>query len=171
MKAKHTLIHQTGKLSKMEGLSIQLIEICQNFIGVLKKSFILFAKYISKFVFKRKKLPFYKITIGLKSIEQKEPRQTISVIREFRETDLDRIWHMLNVKCEEKWGRKLKNFDCVRISKRSPDFKKYIRDRQQKAFNQYDDILSPACTLVPSNKSSNSVNSPQSVYGQYRNQK
>jgi hypothetical protein len=31
--------------------------------------------------------------------------------------------------------------------------------------------LSPANTLIPFNKSSTSVNVPQSVYGQYRNQK
>ena len=116
-------------------------------------------------------LPFYKITIGLKSTEQKDPKQTISVVREFKETDLDRIWHILNVKCEEKWGRKLNAFDCVKISKRSPDYRKYVRDRQQKAFNQYDDILSPEYTLVPTNKYSISDNSPQSVYGQYRNKK
>jgi hypothetical protein len=114
-------------------------------------------------------LPFYKITIGLKNTEQKEPRQTISVVREFGETDLDRIWHILHVKCEEKWGRKLHAFDCVKISKRSPDYRKYIRDRQQKTFNQYDDILSSDHTLIPSNKSSDSVNIPKSVYGQYRN--
>jgi len=116
-------------------------------------------------------LPFYKITIELKIAEQKEPRQTISVVREFRETDLDRIWHILNVKCEEKWGRKLNAFDCVKISKRSPDYRKYIRDRQQKAFNEYDDILSPDNILVPLNKPFDSINSPQSVYGQYRNKK
>jgi hypothetical protein len=116
-------------------------------------------------------LPYYKITIGLKNTEQKEPKRTISVVREFVETDLDRIWHILYVKSEEKWGRKLNAFDCVKISKRSPDYKKYVRDRQQKTFNQYDDILSPADTSIPSNKSSAPVNIPQSVYGQYRNQK
>ena len=88
-------------------------------------------------------LPFYKISISLKKTDQSVSGRSISVIREFSDTDLDRVWHMLHVKCLEKWGRQLSSFDCVLISKRSPDYLQFIRDRQQKKFIRYDDILSP----------------------------
>ena len=56
-------------------------------------------------------MPFYKISISLKKSDQSVSGQTISVIRDYKEPDLDRVWHMLHVKCEEKWGRKLNSFD------------------------------------------------------------
>ena len=115
-------------------------------------------------------MPFYKISISLKKSDQSVSGQTISVIREYREPDLDRVWHMLHVKCEEKWGRKLNSFDCVKISKRSPHYLKWIKDRQQKTFNKYDEILSPLyISMVDSDKPLNK--NPQSVNGKYRNQK
>ena len=120
-------------------------------------------------VLKKTKTPFYKITIELKNIEQKESRQAISVVREYRETDLDRIWHMLNVKCEEKWGRKLNSFDCVRISKRSPEYLKYIQGMQRKLYDKYDDLLSTEYMIQP--MSSPAENRPQAVNGKYRNHK
>ena len=70
--------------------------------------------------------------MSLKKSDQSVSGQTISVIREYKEPDLDRVWHMLHVKCEEKWGRKLSSFDCVKISKRSPHYLKWIKDRQKK---------------------------------------
>jgi hypothetical protein len=88
-------------------------------------------------------MPFYEIFISLKKTDQSISGRSISVIREYKDGDLDRVWHMLFVKCQEKWGHKLHLFDCVLISKRSPDYLKFIRDQQQKKFNRYDDILSP----------------------------
>ena len=115
-------------------------------------------------------MPFYKISISLKKGDQSVSGQMISVIREYKEPDLDRIWHMLHVKCEEKWGRKLSSFDCVRISKRSPHYLKWIKERQQKTFNNYDDILSPV--YIPVLETDKPLNkNPQSVNGKYRNQK
>jgi hypothetical protein len=115
-------------------------------------------------------LPFYKITISLKKSDQSAQKQAISVIREYEESDLDRVWHAVHVKCEQKWGRKLNSFDCVRISKRSPDYLKYVKDKQQKKFNNYDDILSPV--YIPMETKANSEpKRPQSVNGKYRNQK
>lgn len=61
---------------------------------------------------------------------------------------------MVHLKCEEKWGRKLNSFDCVRISKRSPDYLKYLQDKQQKRFTNYDDILSPV--PIPTENKTNS---------------
>jgi hypothetical protein len=77
---------------------------------------------------------------------------------------------MLHVKCEEKWGRKMNSFDCVTISKRSPHYLKWIKDRQQKKFNKYDDILSPV-NIPKANFDKPLNNSPQSANGKYRNQK
>lgn len=115
-------------------------------------------------------MPFYKISISLKKNDQSVSGQTISVIREYKEPDLDRVWHMLHVKCEEKWGRKMNSFDCVRISKRSPHYLKWIKERQQKTFNNYDDILSPV--YIPMSETDKALNiRPQSVNGKYRNQK
>jgi hypothetical protein len=118
---------------------------------------------------KFRKLPFYKISILLKKTEQNESCRAITAVREFKETELDKIWHVLHVKCEEKWGRKLNSFDCVRISKRSPDYLKYISDRQQKKFNRYDDILSPDYTRELQIKNSSASGNPPSVNGRYRN--
>jgi len=115
-------------------------------------------------------LPFYKISVSLKKSDQPAARQTISVVREYLDSDLDRLWHMVHVKCEEKWGRKLNSFDCVRISKRSPDYLKYLKDKQQKKFNNYDDILSPVYIPLES-KTNTESKKTQSVNGKYRNQK
>jgi hypothetical protein len=115
-------------------------------------------------------LPFYKITISLKKGDQPAARQSISVIREYTEPDLDRVWHTVHLKCEEKWGRKLNSFDCVRISKRSPDYLKFLKEKQQKTFNNFDDILSPVYIPVET-KANSEPKRPQSVNGKYRNQK
>jgi hypothetical protein len=116
-------------------------------------------------------LPFYKITITLKKNELQGSGQLISVVREYKEFELDRIWHFLNVKCEEKWGRKLNSFDCVRISKRSPDYLKYIKALQNEKYNKYDDLLSN--DYIPRSSESNQVKIPQkqAINGRYRNQK
>ncbi|HEY4937136.1 MAG TPA: hypothetical protein VII44_11175 [Puia sp.] len=113
----------------------------------------------------------YKITITLKKSEQQGSGQLISVIREYKEFELDRTWHFLNVKCEEKWGRKLNSFDCVRISKRSPDYLKYIKDLQHKKYNKYDDLLST--DYIPRSSENNPTKIPvkQAVNGRYRDQK
>ena len=116
-------------------------------------------------------MPFYKITITLKKSELQGSGQLISVVREYKEFDLDRIWHFLNVKCEEKWGRKLNSFDCVRISKRSPDYIKYIRALQHKKYNKYDDLLST--DYIPQSSENNlaKISQKQAVNGRYRDQK
>ena len=115
-------------------------------------------------------MPFYKISVSLKKGDQPATRLNITVVREYQEPDLDRVWHMIHVKCEEKWGRKLNSFDCVRISKRSPDYLKYISDRQQKKFNKYDDILSPV-DIPAESKTRTESKKPQTINGKYRNQK
>ena len=116
-------------------------------------------------------MPHYKIFISLKKNDQASSGQMISVIREFNEFDLDRIWHMLNMKCESKWGRKLNSFDCVMISKRSQDYRKYVKNLQQKKFNRYEDLLSTDHLPEQTNNRHDANTKSQSVNGKYRNHK
>jgi hypothetical protein len=111
------------------------------------------------------KLPLYKVTIFLEKDEQMTAGRMISVFREFKDPDLDRIWHILENKCAVKWGRKMNSFDCVMISKRSPDYLKYVRDLQRAKNQLYVSYSSPDHRI-------RRVNSKQiPVNGKYRNQK
>lgn len=74
-------------------------------------------------------MPIYKITLVLRSEGPPYQNATRLVFREYPSADLDAVWHKLLLKSEEKWGRDLKDFDCVMISKRSPQYRNFLKDQ------------------------------------------
>ncbi|MHA4810214.1 hypothetical protein ACX0G9_19030 [Flavitalea flava] len=110
-------------------------------------------------------MPFYKIMVLLRPTSYPGTPREISVIRYLKETDIDKVWHMLDIKSREKWAEAVKDFDCVQISKRSADYQVYLKQEAGKkgATNsqEFSDIP-PAAVLEPGKPSD---------WGKYRNKK
>lgn len=72
-------------------------------------------------------MPFYKITIILRS------GKMISGIKEEINTNIDNVYHIYENRANSHYGSyEIKSFDCVMISKRSKDYKEYLKNLQKK---------------------------------------
>jgi hypothetical protein len=85
-------------------------------------------------------MPFYKIDIRLRCAQPPGPERVISVVRQYKEPDIEKVWHILEVKSRKKWESAMKAFSCVQISKRSEEYQEYLK-RQGKGPAQEDDEL------------------------------
>lgn len=74
-------------------------------------------------------MPFYQFTVKLKG-------KTLRGIRE-SPLELERVYHMAQLKCEQKFAGDMLKFDCVQISKRSDVYKDWIK---AKTAGQKDDL-------------------------------
>jgi hypothetical protein len=63
-------------------------------------------------------MPYYKITIRLK-------QKILVVYRQYKETDIERVWSVLENKCRQKWASQLQEFTCIILGKRSNDYREY----------------------------------------------
>ncbi len=71
-------------------------------------------------------MPYYFITLKLKN------RMPVQVIREYTDTNLEIVFQKLHYKAEEKYGRDLLYFNCMTLSKQSPEAKAYIERKMKK---------------------------------------
>ena len=71
-------------------------------------------------------MPYYKISFTLSNPTDRQKDQPVKTYRQYKETDIDRVWHLVEKKCREKWNDRLIGFDCVIFSKRSPDYQEYL---------------------------------------------
>jgi len=72
-------------------------------------------------------MPYYKITFILASNSQHMRDQPVLVYRQYKEQDIEKVWQLIENKCRLKWGNRLKFFDCIIFSKRSPDYQVYVK--------------------------------------------
>jgi len=84
-------------------------------------------------------MPFYWISFTIRSRTDAQ-EQTIVAYRQYPETDIDKVWHQLHVKCQQKYGGSLKVFDCVSFSKRSTHYQAYLRQEHDKKHSGSDKI-------------------------------
>lgn len=74
----------------------------------------------------RKRMPHYKITYTLKG-------KRSSGVRELDNPDVEVAYNHFYKKTTDKFGDyDIKNFDCVKLSKKSPDYLKWIANKQKK---------------------------------------
>jgi hypothetical protein len=74
-------------------------------------------------------MPFYKISVLLRPETYPGKDREISVVRMYKEWDIDKLWHILDNKSREKWGPAIKTFNCVQISKRSADYQLFLQQQ------------------------------------------
>jgi len=81
-------------------------------------------------------MPFYRIDITLRCAKPPGPDRVVSVVRQYREPDIEKIWHVLELKSRQKWDTALKTFSCVQISKRSTDYQEYLKSQGKGAAHE-----------------------------------
>jgi hypothetical protein len=71
-------------------------------------------------------MPVYKVVFLLKADSNNPQAQRREVFRQYEEANIEVVWQKLENKCRGQWAGRLEAFDCVMISKRSPDYRKYL---------------------------------------------
>lgn len=73
-------------------------------------------------------MPFYRIDITLRCASPTGSDRVISVVRQYKEPDIEKVWHILEVKSRKKWDTAMKSFACVQISKRSKEYQGFLKE-------------------------------------------
>ena len=55
--------------------------------------------------------------------------RVITVVRQYKEPDIEKVWHILEVKSRKKWDMTMKSFSCVQNSKRSEDYQEFLKSQ------------------------------------------
>ncbi|WP_336516478.1 hypothetical protein [Pollutibacter soli] len=70
-------------------------------------------------------MPYFLISLKFKS------RPSVQVVREFPDASVELVFQKLHYKSQEKYGRELIYFNCVMLSKQSPEARAFIERKMK----------------------------------------